>query len=93
MCLTLLNAVSMFGQKCIARNSPVAICATKQSPSNDPKFHQPLIVDGVGRSTSALFAILNRGCLFLWERMSGSTNAGNSYLSEYYLSFSPHCVS
>ena len=64
MCLTLLNAVSMFGQKCIARNSPVAICATKQSPSNDPKFHQPLIVDGVGRSTSALFAILNRGCLF-----------------------------
>ena len=40
----------MFGQKCIARNSPVAICASKQSPSNDPKFHQPLIVDGVGRS-------------------------------------------
>jgi len=64
MCLTLLNAVSMFGQKCIARNSPVAICAIKQSPSNDPKFHQPLIVEGVGRSTSALFAILNRGCLF-----------------------------
>jgi len=61
MWLTLLNAMSILGQKCIARNRPVAICATKQIPSNDPKFHQPLIVDGVGRSTRALFAILNRG--------------------------------
>jgi hypothetical protein len=48
----------------MARNSPVAICATRQIPSSDPKFHHPLIVDGVGRSTSASFAILNRGCLF-----------------------------
>jgi hypothetical protein len=47
----------------MARNSPVAICATKQIPSNDPKFHHPLIVDGVGRSTNASFASLNRRCL------------------------------
>ena len=49
----------------MARNSPVTICITRQSPSSDPKFHQPLIVDGVGRSTKALFAVLNNGCLFL----------------------------
>jgi hypothetical protein len=48
----------------MARNSPVAICATRQNPSSDPKFHQALIVDGVGRSTRASFAILNKGCLF-----------------------------
>lgn len=54
----------MFGQKCIARNSPVTICATRQIPNSDPKFHHPLIVDGVGRSTRAPLAILNRGCLF-----------------------------
>jgi len=40
------------------------ICITRQIPSSDPKFHQPLIVDGVGRSTRASFAILNKGCLF-----------------------------
>ena len=39
------------------------ICMTRQIPSSDPKFHHPLIVDGVGRSTSALFAIWNSGCL------------------------------
>jgi len=64
MCLTLLNAISTLGQKCIAKNNPVAICATKHNPSSDPKFHHPLIVDGVGKSTRALFAILNSGCLF-----------------------------
>jgi len=48
----------------MARNSPVAICATRQIPNSDPKFHHPLIVDGVGRSTRAWFAILNSGCLF-----------------------------
>jgi hypothetical protein len=48
----------------MARNSPVTICATRQIPNKDPKFHQPLIVDGVVKSTSASFAILNRGCLF-----------------------------
>ena len=39
-------------------------CATKQIPNSDPKFHQPLIVDGVAKSTTASFAILNKGCLF-----------------------------
>jgi hypothetical protein len=46
----------------MARNSPVTICATRQIPSSDLKFHHPLIVDGVDRSTRALFAILNSGC-------------------------------
>jgi hypothetical protein len=44
-------------------SSVVAICATKQIPSSDPKI-QPVIVDGVGKSTRASFAILNKGCLF-----------------------------
>jgi hypothetical protein len=48
----------------MASNNPVTICATRQIASSDPKFHQPLIVDGVGRSTRASFAILKRGCLF-----------------------------
>jgi hypothetical protein len=47
-----------------SKHSPIAICATRQIPNNDPKFQHPLIVDGVGRSTRASFAILNRGCLF-----------------------------
>lgn len=38
------------------------ICIVRQIPSSDPKFHHPLMVEGVGRSTSALFAILNKGC-------------------------------
>jgi hypothetical protein len=50
----------------MARNNPVTICATRQIPSSDPKFHQPLIVDGVGRSTRASFSILNRGCYIYW---------------------------
>jgi hypothetical protein len=48
----------------MAKNSPVTICATKHIPWSDPKFHQPLIADGVGKLTRALFAILNKGCLF-----------------------------
>jgi hypothetical protein len=48
----------------MARNNPVTICAARQIPSSDPEFHQAIIVDGVGRSTRASFAILNRGCLF-----------------------------
>ena len=48
----------------MARNNPVTICATKQIPRSDPKFHQPLIVDGVGKSARASFVILNKGCLF-----------------------------
>ena len=42
----------------MAINNPVTICGTKQIPRSDPKFHQPLIVDGAVKSTGALFAIL-----------------------------------
>jgi len=48
----------------MAKNNPVTICAIRQIPRSVPKFHHPLIVDGVGKSTKALFAILNKGCLF-----------------------------
>ena len=48
----------------MARNSPVTFCITRQTPNSDQRFHQLLIVDGVGRSTKASFAILNKGCLF-----------------------------
>jgi hypothetical protein len=48
----------------MAKNNPVTICATGQIPRSDPKFHHPLIVDGVGKSTRALLAIFNKGCLF-----------------------------
>jgi len=48
----------------MARNNPVTICATKQICRSDAKSHQPLIVDDVGKSIGASFAILNRGCLF-----------------------------
>jgi hypothetical protein len=47
----------------MARKNPVAMCATRQIPSRDPKFHHPLIVESVGRSTGASFASLNSGCL------------------------------
>jgi hypothetical protein len=40
------------------------ICTTRQIPNSDPKFHQPLIVDGVGKSTRVLFIIFNKGRLF-----------------------------
>jgi type IV secretory pathway VirB6-like protein len=40
------------------------ICANRQIPNSAPKFHQSLIVDSVGKSTRALFAVLNKGCLF-----------------------------
>ena len=36
----------------------------RQIPSSYQKFHPPLTVDGVGRSTKALSGILIRGCLF-----------------------------
>jgi hypothetical protein len=42
----------------------VMICTDRQIPNSDPKFHHPLIVDGVGRSTRAFLAILSSGCLF-----------------------------
>lgn len=45
----------------MARNSPVIICATRQSPNREPKFHHAEILEGVGRSISASFAIFRRG--------------------------------
>lgn len=36
----------------------------RQSPSRDPKFHHTEMLEGVGRSTSASFAIFIRGCVF-----------------------------
>jgi len=47
-------------RKFVCYNQPV----NKQIPNSDPKFHQPLIVDGVGKSTRASFEILNKGCIF-----------------------------
>jgi hypothetical protein len=41
----------------------VKVWTIKQSPSKDPKFHQAEILEGAGRSTKALFIILNKGCL------------------------------
>ena len=48
----------------MARNNPVTFCGTKQIPRSDPKFHQPLNVDGAVKSTGASFVILSKGCLF-----------------------------
>lgn len=45
----------------MAKNSPVAIWMIKHSPRRDPKFHRIEILAGVGRSTTAPFAILNNG--------------------------------
>lgn len=47
----------------MARNRPVRICAIRQSPSSEPKFHQTEMLEGAGRSTNASFAIFKRGCV------------------------------
>jgi hypothetical protein len=47
----------------MAKNRPVAIWIIKHKPNKDPKFHQAEIFEGAGRSTRALLAILNKGCL------------------------------
>lgn len=39
----------------------------KQRPNKEPKFHQAEILDGAGKSTNALLAILNNG----WLRRKG----------------------
>jgi hypothetical protein len=36
----------------------------KQSPNKDPKFHHLEILEGAGKSTSALFIILKSGWVF-----------------------------
>lgn len=51
----------MSAEKCIAKNSPVTIWITKQSPRRDPKFQRVEILEGVGRSTKAPLIILIRG--------------------------------
>ena len=45
----------------MAKKSPVRICKAKQIPARDPMFHQKEILEGAGRSTSALFITLRRG--------------------------------
>ena len=54
----------MFGQQCTASSSPLRFCTIRRKPSSYPKFHHPLTIGGVGRSTKALSAILTRGCHF-----------------------------
>ena len=61
MWMTEEKAVEMSDAKCIDKNNPVKIWITKHSPNNDPKFHMYEILDGDGRSTTALLASLNRG--------------------------------
>jgi hypothetical protein len=58
------NAVVVSNVKCIARNSPVAICRIKQIPSRDPKFHHAEILDGVGKSMNEWLIIFINGCVF-----------------------------
>lgn len=47
----------------MAKNNPVRIWIIKHNPNKDPKFHQIEILIGAGKSTKALLAILNKGCL------------------------------
>ena len=62
----------MFGQY-IARNTrtPVRICAIRQIPNSDPKFHHPLIVDGAGKAINThseyviLMAFPLQHCIYL----------------------------
>lgn len=52
------------GEKCIIRNTPVRIWIIRVRPSNDPKFHQVKMFDGVGRSISEWLISLRSGCDF-----------------------------
>lgn len=45
----------------MARNRPVAICAIRQIPRRDPKFHHDERLAGAGRSIKALLIIFRRG--------------------------------
>ena len=45
----------------MAKNKPVRIWVAKQRPSREPKFHHTEILDGAGRSISALLAIFSSG--------------------------------
>lgn len=48
----------------MARNSPVRICIIRHNNNREPKFHHAEMLDGAGRSISALLAILKRGWVF-----------------------------
>lgn len=48
----------------MARNSPVRICAIKQIPNREPKFHHEEIFEGAGRSIKELLTIFINGCVF-----------------------------
>ena len=48
----------------MAKNNPVTIWVIKHKPKIEPKFHQAEILIGAGKSTSALLAILIKGCSF-----------------------------
>ena len=56
----------------MARNSPVKIWAARHKPNKEPKFHQTEMLAGVGRSTTALLAILRRGWVFRRLAIIGS---------------------
>jgi len=45
----------------MAKKRPVRVWIIKQSPNREPKFHQAEIFEGAGKSTRALFIILNKG--------------------------------
>jgi hypothetical protein len=51
----------MSAVKCIARNSPVRIWVMRQIPNRDPKFHQELMLEGVGRSVREELMIFKIG--------------------------------
>lgn len=48
----------------MARNSPVAICRTRHTPSKDPKFHHDEMFDGAGRSMNEWLIIFSNGWFF-----------------------------
>lgn len=48
----------------MARKRPVIIWVIRQRPKREPKFHQIEMLEGVGRSTRASFAIFRSGCVF-----------------------------
>jgi len=45
----------------MAKNNPVKIWIIKHSPNKDPKFHQAEMLEGEGKSTNELLAILIKG--------------------------------
>ena len=48
----------------MAKKRPVTICATRQRPNKEPKFHQIDKLLGAGKSTNLLLAIFAKGWVF-----------------------------